>query len=102
MSRLIDADHLFDRMRQAKNNQPELGDVYEDEIEIMAEWIRTEPTADVRENVRGEWVCTKDCVFVCSICHCDRYGRTYQDGTVDFNNYCPCCGADMRGGNDGK
>ncbi len=92
--RLIDADHLFDRMRQAKNNQPELGDVYEDEIKIMAEWIRTEPSADVRENKHGIWIETG---FGCECPFCgNEVCMTDEDGEQYKPNYCECCGADMR------
>lgn len=62
-------------------------DVVEDEV----------PAADVRENVRGKWVYNEmHNNFFCSICHCDRYGRSNEDGTVSFNNFCPNCNADMR------
>lgn len=47
------------------------------------------PAADVRENVRGEWVrwARSD---ECSVCGYDT-GR-YEMGS----NFCPNCGADMR------
>lgn len=49
------------------------------------------PAADVRENVRGEWI-YKDGKTCCSKCF-SPYGVRY-DGE---NNFCPNCGADMRG-----
>lgn len=52
--------------------------------------------ADVRENVRGEWIDAGEYPWdKCSIC---GYYADYHD---EFN-YCPNCGADMRGGNNGK
>ena len=55
------------------------------------------PAADVRENVQGKWVYNEiHNNFFCSLCHCDRYGRSNEDGSVSFNNFCPNCGADMR------
>lgn len=59
-------------------------------------------TADVRENVRGEWVEEYDddaAIFfkrrwVCSAC------GDYQ--TYGKPKFCPNCGADMRGDDNGK
>ena len=65
--------------------------------EAISEWIDKQPTADVRENVRGEWRTTyldhiamgeRPKILYCSICNqCIAYPT----------NYCPNCGADMRG-----
>ena len=62
------------------------------------EKIKALPSADVRENVRGEWIdfghdFYGDYEYKCSSC-----GMT-ANYTTDF---CPNCGADMRGGQDGK
>ena len=54
------------------------------------------PTADVRENVKGEWVRIKDTVQ-CSQCKAKWIDHTYLIETFRF---CPNCGADMRGGNN--
>ena len=50
------------------------------------------PTADVRENVRGEWVFPyEDKKYKrCSAC-----GKTFYSIPAT-SNYCPNCGADMR------
>ena len=56
------------------------------------------PSADVRENVRGKWIHDEitrngNTVYTpnakCSICDC----YVFQE-----SNFCPNCGADMRGG----
>jgi len=59
--------------------------------------INIEPSADVRENVHGEWELCEDqdgLYGVCSKCGTDadfqHYGVPYP--------FCPNCGADMRGG----
>lgn len=66
---------------------------------IDANDIARFPTADVRENVRGEWI-RRDSRYVgwisfdCSVC-----GETLEldrETSNDFK-YCPFCGADMRG-----
>ena len=54
------------------------------------------PIADVRENIRGEWIskiveCSRenyDQVFCCSVCGVSNDWRR--------TNFCPHCGADMR------
>ena len=59
------------------------------------DWIKEMPTADVRENVRGEWRTTyfdhvamgeRPKILYCSVCNqCIAYPT----------NYCPNCGAQM-------
>ncbi len=59
--------------------------------------------ASVRENVTGEWIEDRTDI-VCPKCH-----ATYSDEIVFMNRnmlveplkYCPNCGAEMTGGNDG-
>ena len=73
--RYIDADKLIDDM-----------------AEYAIECIKTvneQPTADVRENVRGEWR------RIINGVQCQKCGHV-QDDTTDF---CPFCGADMRSHN---
>lgn len=85
MSRYIDADKL---QRHGKRG----GVVYWRDIEAQ-------PTADVRENVRGEWILTGEIeevraeVTKCSVCGCETWGG---------GHFCCGCGADMRGDNNGK
>lgn len=60
------------------------------------DWIKEMPTADVRDNVRGEWQKVDEQPYFrkhfhkvcCSVCRKQGY---------DYWNYCPNCGADMRG-----
>ena len=51
------------------------------------------PPADVRENVRGEWIFPYgDKKYKrCSVCGSVFYSIPYN------TNFCPSCGADMRG-----
>lgn len=61
------------------------------------------PTADVRENVREEWVRWYEGIehdgYTEYILHykCPKCGTEYGSHTVKFINFCPFCGADMRG-----
>lgn len=87
MARYIDADKLLDLIIH-KDEEPRYG--YLDYFDILHA-----PTADVKEVIRGEWLnCfNKDKGFgKCSICCKEHY---------DYYSYCPNCGADMRGENNG-
>ena len=50
------------------------------------------PIADVRENVRGKWLRPSNSLW--KIADCSVCGIT----SVEAENFCPNCGADMRGG----
>lgn len=77
-----------------------IGELIDSHGNVHYEDLQNLPTADVRENVRGEWITHKNAeiahdLFItnyeCSICHTwSRYN----------SNYCPDCGADMRGKQD--
>ena len=89
MSRYIDAENILYSSVM----------VEEDNGNYRKMWIATKedidaiPTADVRENVKGEWIRKKD-TACCSNC-----GAKWTDhiGLTDTWYYCPNCGADMRG-----
>ena len=48
------------------------------------------PSADVRENVRGEWISTGFMEVKCSNCK-----ETFHE--LESANFCPNCGAEMGG-----
>lgn len=95
MSRYIDADEIEyeDMLRPlGDGNYEECQIAYRDQIDDI-------PTADVRENVRGEWVKVDEQPYFrkhfhkvcCSVCRKQGY---------DYWNFCPNCGAEMRGKQD--
>lgn len=55
------------------------------------------PSADVRENVKGKWLCSDDMyeMAVCSICNYDTHEPV--DYARANYHFCPNCGADMKG-----
>lgn len=82
----------------------------------VMENINSIPSADVRENIHGEWIpkerttdCSIDIDIVCSRCGCvgiEGYAHGYElnelpvqemkDYIKKFDmNYCTCCGAKM-------
>lgn len=104
MARYIDAEHLLSEIQELKKSPwftdctNEMARVSRKEaVEIVeALCINREPTADVRENVRGKWIKGGEQpyfrkhfdIVVCSICNKRGEHRW---------NFCPNCGADMRG-----
>lgn len=68
------------------------------------------PSADVRENVKGKWLKTRERNgFAMADCmECSACGHSFLLGDWDFEEakdemrFCYSCGADMRGEDDGK
>lgn len=72
----------------------------------IAEYIKAIPAADVRPVPRGEWQEGEFKYLTCSVCGCDTclydlHGFPIGQST-EFNKpqFCPHCGADMRGEQD--
>lgn len=59
------------------------------------------PVEDVKPVLHGEWVENPDETFA-STFHCSECGEypLFYDNEYCFSNFCPNCGADMRGGKD--
>ena len=66
-------------------------------IEDVQEWLDEQPTADVVEVKHGEWFEVDDGIDIGSGKHleCSICGKWKKDRIK--SNYCPNCGADMRG-----
>ena len=62
----------------------------------MTRWLNKAPAADVREVKRGKWIYDSWCKFRCS--ECRALSKSEPAGR---ENFCPNCGADMRGEADG-
>lgn len=93
MSRYIDADKLLknwcESICKAKPNCSDDCFVYDE--------ITNAPTADVRENVRGEWINYDKKYRLATCSKCNKITMFELWGTkVKFYDYCPNCGADMR------
>lgn len=90
MARYIDADYMKKIVDMHGTNKYGMLD------ENIRVFIDQMPTADVRENVRGEWFdhCD-DNDFIDGI-ECSNCGHTWSL-ISDKSNFCPNCGADMRG-----
>ena len=93
MSRYIDADSITEELRAWQEAMKKRGnETMAEDYEHCIDLIHQEPTADVRENVRGYWKKRKDKPlqnwYQCSNC-----------GAIcgETPKYCSECGADMRG-----
>lgn len=100
MSRYIDAEILLDAMRHITIGET---DVARSEMKIVHYICHMPHIDDVRENVRGEWIETDTTWMamteaatvqipskICSVCQ-------KPVPQIMWNNFCPNCGADMRG-----
>ena len=88
--RYIDADSIVYSdflLPHGDGNYEEVKIAYHNQIDDI-------PTADVRENVRGEWL-SGDCMGA-SCSNCGEYFSFRCFSEVHDYNFCPNCGADMR------
>lgn len=84
MSRYIDADKLQQVYKEIHGGKRSL-------------LIDTQPTADVRENVKAHWIdmkSTGDNRFMCSRCKWKEKVPTIMGEPIVWD-YCPSCGAQM-------
>ena len=97
MARYIDADLLMkefsDFVRPSNNSDFEPVPIWNDAVSLVG----SAPTADVRENVRGEWIIERGRVVRCSNCKAG-FGTKVGVKNATTYDFCPNCGADMRGG----
>lgn len=88
MARYIDADKLAKDIFRAWELWEKKGKDCYIFAEVITPMLIGQPTADVRENVKGEWILHQDSkTWECSVC------GEYQ---VVWSNFCMHCGADMR------
>lgn len=87
-----DLDTIRETIWNKKLVDWEYGDVDPESIMFALEFYT--PTADVRENKHGKWIFDDfdDDRFPYQCSECEAWARTNH-------NFCPNCGADMRGNN---
>lgn len=105
MPRYIDADWIIQKLERWRGQLAETYGENDEYVLCLGEVLMKlddAPTADVRENVKGEWLHDEvtmngNTVYTpnakCSICDC----YVFQE-----SNFCPNCGADMRGDNNDR
>ena len=106
MSRYIDADWIIQKLERWRGQLAETYGENDEYVLCLGEVLMKlddAPTDDVRENVRGEWIETDTTWMamteaatvqipskICSVCQ-------KPVPQIMWNNFCPNCGADMRG-----
>ena len=109
MSDYISRQAAIDALNELSEHYTEKGREWHPHIDHVLFEIQSLPSADVRENVRGEWIWIsstydrKPCemVYECNKCH---HKTIVQSLGMDspWEKFCPNCGADMRGENDDR
>ena len=94
--RRIDADEIENFIVNGLNEKDPLKQFGHDAIEILAE-IHCAPTIDAVQNGKWEWR-GKDRGYFCT--NCGSGCLLNYESDWHKSDFCPHCGADMRGGND--
>lgn len=90
MAKFIDADRLLQRLTTI-NSTVEQGIKYYNSV---YNFVNEQPAADVVEVKRGEWKLKGQDIY-CSVCGNESAYNPF--GASKFSDYCPNCGANMRG-----
>lgn len=103
MARYIDANKLsrdvISSWDRDTHKTIEASRIHRQEHHHLMSIIEKQPTADVMEAKRGEWIQLDECAnegVYCSVCHKKVYKIEYANQALK-SAYCPNCGADMRG-----
>ena len=106
MAEYIDKQRVIDIINTTcpDFNIPEINDSWAHKLtviirEALFELVKQAPAADVRENVKGEWIKSQrdEDFVVCS--NCKNIGYRTAAWRTDYAErikFCPNCGADMR------
>lgn len=97
MARYIDADAFDKRLEQAEiEAQRNQKYVFASAINVIRGNLLSFPSADVRENVHGEWI-AEGALFHGIKFKCNRCGETTVESFMYKPrwNFCPICGAIM-------
>jgi len=72
---------------------------YREELDQIDEKIRNIPTVEIADRPQGEWIPSDTDGFVCSVCKNGYRNQPTLMGRPMFE-YCPVCGARMKGADD--
>lgn len=95
----IERGALIERLKFKRDNEPNLDGRKRYGLDSAISQVRKAPTADVAEVRRGEWINNNGkTLYVCSecgkVCPYDASADLVEYWTC---NFCPNCGANMRG-----
>lgn len=92
--RAIDADAMIDRLKEWDTKDKTDKALYNFTLNRINEQLTIQPAQP--ERIKGLWIEYDDGITACecSVCH-EKYNLYEED--VFGRNFCPNCGADMRG-----
>ena len=97
MAEYIKKQHLMDFLdgciEEEKGNRSQII------VEAIKMTVERMPSADVVERKTGKWIDVDDYIISGSCSACGWQAHLYEDDVVGMN-FCPNCGADMRGRED--
>ena len=100
MRKYIDTEELLKQLNYCK--YPALKTtkrqaIYNAAISDACRIVDVAPAADVQEVLHGHWTNLKISISGDSSAECSLCGAVVHDNFSNVINYCPNCGADMRG-----
>ena len=104
MAEYIEREKAIERIRPHVKPQTIYGEGYIQAIEHAIDILELLPAADVQLAKRGRWLIKENHFHSCGImlyAECSCCGHTCSTPESEHNNYCPNCGADMRGEDNG-
>ena len=97
MTKYIKLEELMKFPIRRNHYNKEHGNDFVSGIEMVLEYAKNIPAADVAPVRHGQWKCNKPC----PVCGGDRFEGLDADIWADWEPpYCPNCGAKMDGGED--
>ncbi len=96
---LIDRQAAIDALNELSEHYTEKGREWHPHINFVIDTINELPSAE-SERKKGNWVGIDD--EPCTVFECDVCGYTWEDIDGDTPNYCPNCGAEMKGEDDAE
>ena len=97
MTKYIKLEELMKFPIRRNHYNKEHGNDFVSGIEMVLEYAKNIPAADVAPVRHGQWKCNKPC----PVCGGDRFEGLDADIWADWEPpYCPNCGAKMDGGAD--
>ena len=97
MTKYIKLEELMKFPIRRNRYNKEHGNDFVSGIEMVLEYAKNIPAADVAPVRHGQWKCNKPC----PVCGGDRFEGLDADIWADWEPpYCPNCGAKMDGGAD--
>lgn len=94
--RMIDADDIVYESIDSTDTLREESYYGTGILAVRKEDIDAMPTIELPERKNGKWIEKEYSPFYCSVCGTYQYSASWEIKNKEYN-FCPRCGADMRG-----